>query len=125
MNNIKNILFLAVNLFLFLGIATYIFYTFLETPKNFNDLTDKETTYLVDRSVPAGSDFWTGSEVIAKLYRIDDDKVPIKVDNRTFENEKDVKKFQNKVAAAAQYDFNVSYNQDGNLSEIVFKKISS
>lgn len=123
-NNIKTALFLAVDLFLFISISTYIVYTFIDTPKNFNELTQKDTFYMTSSKEMPEADIWSGSEVVAKLYRIADDNVPIRVDNRLYNTEADVKAHQSKVPLAANYIFSLNYNDEGSISEIVFKKTS-
>lgn len=123
-NNIKTMLFIAVDLLLFLSITTYMVYTFLDTPQNFSEMTERETVYMENSKIMPEEDVWSGSAVIGKLYRISDDQVPIKVENQLYETEEDVKLHQNKVLTNKKYKMSLQYSEQGKISEIVFKKIS-
>ncbi|WP_186806990.1 hypothetical protein [Rummeliibacillus stabekisii] len=74
--------------------------------------------------MPESDDLWSGVQVIAKIYRIGDDEVPIKVDGITFSDESDLKNKQSKINVKQHYYQEIKYDDDGNKSEIVFKPAS-
>ncbi|MFG3613468.1 hypothetical protein [Rummeliibacillus stabekisii] len=123
-NNTSDALEFGVNLLLFLAAATYIVYSFLELPKAYDNLKGSETVYLQDSEVPATKDLWSGVQVIAKIYRIGDDEVPVTVNGMTFKNDSDLKNKQSKIDIKKHYYQEIKYDDDGNLSEIVFKPAS-
>ncbi|GEL05559.1 hypothetical protein [Rummeliibacillus stabekisii] len=123
-NNTSDALEFGVNLLLFLAAATYIVYSFLELPKLYDNLKGSETVYIQDSKVPESDDLWSGVQVIAKIYRIGDDEVPIKVDGITFSDESDLKNKQSKINVKQHYYQEIKYDDDGNKSEIVFKPAS-
>jgi len=123
-NNTSDALEFGVNVLLFLAAATYIVYSFLDLPKIYDVLKGPETVYMQASEVPATEDLWNGVQVIAKIYRIGDDEVPITVDGVRFKDESDLKNKQSKIDVKKHYYEEIKYDDDGNISEIVFKPAS-
>ncbi|MCM3317972.1 hypothetical protein M3603_15240 [Rummeliibacillus stabekisii] len=123
-NNTTDALEFGVNILLFLAAATYIVYSFLDLPKIYDVLKGPETVYMQESEVPATEDLWSGVQVIAKIYRIGDDEVPITVDGVTFKDESDLKNKQSNIDVKKHYYEEIKYDDDGNISEIVFKPAS-
>ncbi|MGF9975483.1 hypothetical protein [Viridibacillus arvi] len=114
---------ISVNILFFVATLSYVVWTYLELPSSFDALQGPETVYMEEIKIPEEV-LWTGSQVVAKLYRINDNEVPITVNGRVFNNDADVMKNQKKVDLKSTYSMKIGYDHDGEISEIVFKKIS-
>lgn len=122
-NNTSAALEFSANILIFLGVVTYIIYSFLDLPKAFDDLKGPETVYIQEQEIPK-ADLWSGEQVIGLIYRIGDDEVPITVDGIKFESDSDLKENQSKVDLQKKYIEEIKYDNEGIISEIVFKAAS-
>lgn len=117
-------LFTGVSVALFISGLSYTVWSFMVLPRGFDNLQGPETVYMKETEIPKEI-LWTGSQVVAKLYRINDnDGVSITVNSQLFETDSDVMKNQSLIDLEGKYKQELKYNTNGQLSEIVFKKTS-
>ncbi|MCM3390209.1 hypothetical protein LG296_21215 (plasmid) [Ureibacillus chungkukjangi] len=109
----------VVSLLLFLGALAYTVFSITETQSAFDELPTHQTVYNVQTQIPEDV-YWTGAQVVGKLYRLTEDNVPVVVDGFTYLTDKEVRDNQNLVNLDALYKRKFSFNDKGEIESIYF-----
>lgn len=99
----------------------HTFWTMTTWPDNFELIPSAATVFVEQTEIPKEVP-WTGAQVVAKLYQLSEDEVPIMVDSLIFYSEEDFKLNQHVILVGAQYTKEVLINGNGDVTKIIFKQ---
>ncbi|WP_156422722.1 hypothetical protein [Bacillus sp. FJAT-29937] len=88
-------------------------------PDTFELVPSAATVFIEDTQIPEEVT-WSGDQVVAKLYRLSNENIPIEVNGRLFQSEADVIQHQNAVSLNARYAKSFVFTHTGRVSKIVF-----
>ncbi|USK57796.1 hypothetical protein LIS82_27885 (plasmid) [Cytobacillus solani] len=97
----------------------YPFWSMTDWPKAYELVPSAATVYIEETKIPEEVT-WTGNQVVAKLYRLSEENIPIEVNGRLFQYESEVKQFQSTVPLNALYKKQIELNETGNVAKIIF-----
>lgn len=117
-----NAIFFAFSVLITMSALAYTFWSMTEWSGAYDHVPTHHTVYIEDTQIPEEVK-WTGNQVVAKLYRLTDEGVPIVVDGRLFQSDLDVKKFQSTISLQKKYQQSIEWDGTGKFSKIIFTSI--
>lgn len=118
----SNAIFFAFSVLITMTALAYTFWSMTEWSNAYDHVPSNATVYIEDTQIPEEVK-WTGDQVVAKLYRLTDEGVPIVVDGRLFQSDIDVKKFQSTVSLTGKYQQSIEWDGSGKFNKIIFTSI--
>ncbi|MED3575057.1 hypothetical protein [Cytobacillus praedii] len=97
----------------------YTFWSMTDWPKAYELVPSAATVFIEETKIPEEVT-WTGNQVVAKLYRLSEENIPVEVNGRLFQYESEVKQFQSTVPLNALYKKEIKLNKTGNVTKIIF-----
>ncbi|MBO0589271.1 MULTISPECIES: hypothetical protein [unclassified Sporosarcina] len=98
----------------------YTFWSMTEWPDHYKLVPSAATVFVEQTDIPEDVPF-TGAQVVAKLYQLSEDNIPIIVDGFLFRTDEDVRLYQGSVVSLRElYEWVVKVDTDGKVSEISF-----
>lgn len=99
----------------------HTFWTMTTWPDYFELIPSAATVFVEQTAIPEEVP-WTGAQVVAKLYQLSDDEIPIVVDVFLFQSEEDVRLNQHVVLLTDSYTREILINGSGQVTKIIFKR---
>jgi hypothetical protein len=99
----------------------YTFWSMTDWPDAYELVPSAATVYIQETKIPEEVT-WTGEQVVAKLYRLSEENIPIEVNGRLYQSEADVKNYQNLVALNGEYRKSMVLDSTGSVSKIILTK---
>lgn len=104
---------------MFLSALAYTVFTTTEVNLGYEEIPNTQTVYNVQTEIPKEV-YWSGAQVVGKLYRLTEDNVPVTVGGFTFRTDKDVMNRQQIINLNATYKQDVEFNENGEIEHITF-----
>lgn len=97
----------------------YTFWSMTDWPDTYELIPSAQTVFIEDTKIPV-EPTWSGNQVVAKLYRLNDENVQIEVDGQLFQHKSDFMNNQNTISLEAQYKKELILNDTGAVERIIF-----
>ncbi|MCP1161198.1 hypothetical protein [Bacillus infantis] len=97
----------------------YTFWSMTDWPDTYELIPSAQTVFIEDTKIPV-EPTWSGNQVVAKLYRLNDENVQIEVDGQLFQYKSDFMNNQHSISLEAQYKKQLILNDTGAVEKIIF-----
>lgn len=105
--------------FMMVTALAYTFWSMTDWPDAYELVPSASTVFIEETKIPKEVT-WTGNQVVAKLYRLSEENIPIEVNGRLFQYEADVKNFQSTIPLNATYNKEIILSETGKVAKIIF-----
>lgn len=110
---------LAFSVFVMMAALANVVWSMTAWATSYDYIPTGTTVFIEDTKIPEEIN-WTGDQVVAKLYRLNEENVPIVVDGRLFQSDLDVKTYQSTVSLQGKYKKTIEWDSSGQYSKIIF-----
>ncbi|WP_338657282.1 hypothetical protein V6B14_22285 (plasmid) [Sporosarcina psychrophila] len=118
----ENYLGYALAVILTMTALAYTFWSMTGWPDHFKLVPSAATVFVEHTDIPEDVS-WTGTQVVAKLYQLSEDGIPIVVNGFTYQTEEDVRLNQGLVSLNRSYSYQFEIDANGQVSQIIFKGV--
>jgi len=120
--SINSYLGYALAVILTMTALAYTFWSMTGWPDHYKLVPSAATVFVEQTDIPEDVP-WTGTQVVAKLYQLSEDGIPIVVNGFTYQTEDDVRLYQGNVSLTTLYSYHFDIDGTGRITKITFKGV--